>query len=156
MDWDDRYCAGNAPANPHQLVTEASRMCSPGRALDLACGAGRNARYLAALGWRVTAVDLSVPALRLVGLPRLVLADLERNALPFRAHFDLILIINYMHRPLFLEAVRALNTGGIVAAAIRTTGNYSLPQDDFRAQFAGCDIVVEREGEIIAIKSSEA
>jgi SAM-dependent methyltransferase len=155
MDWDDRYRLGEGPAEPHQLVIDAARMCSPGRALDLACGAGRNARYLAERGWRVTALDLSLAALCLVGLPQVVLADLERDALPFRAHFDLILIINYMFRPLFEQAIGCLRTGGIVAAAIRTTGNYSLRQDEFRAHFAGCEIVVEREGEIIAIKNSE-
>ena len=44
---------------PNQfLVAEVSGM-TPGRALDLACGAGRNAVWLAEQGWRVTAVDFS-------------------------------------------------------------------------------------------------
>ena len=154
MDWDSRYRAGEAPAEPHRLVIEAAAMSSVGRALDLACGAGRNGRYLVERGWRVIGVDLSVAALRLAGLTRIVLADLERDALPFRADFDLILIINFMDRALFAKAIRALRRGGLIAAAIRTTGNYSLRQDAFRSQFAGCEIAVEREGEIIAIRNS--
>jgi SAM-dependent methyltransferase len=157
MDWDSRYRSGGAPAEPHRLAVEAARMFSPGRALDLACGAGRNARYLAERGWQVTAVDLSVAALQLARMPRMVVADLERDATPFRnEQFDLILIINFLHRPLFADALRVLHGGGAIAAAIRTTGSYSLPPGELRGHFAECRIVVEREGEIVAIKNSAA
>ena len=129
-------------------------MFSPGRALDLACGAGRNARYLAQLGWDVVAVDLSPPALQIARMPHMVLADLEHDWMPFRDDlFDLILIINFLHVPLFADALRALRDGGAIAAAIRTTGRYSLPPGELRDQFAGCRIVVEREGEVLAIKA---
>jgi len=60
-DWDERYRKGeHAPAEPHQLLTQAVDVLLPGRALDLACGAGRHALYLARRGWHVTAVDSSV------------------------------------------------------------------------------------------------
>jgi SAM-dependent methyltransferase len=60
-DWDRRYA--ERPwlwtAEPNLfLVTEVGDM-APGRALDLACGEGRNAVWLAELGWTVTAVDFS-------------------------------------------------------------------------------------------------
>ena len=147
----------HAPSDPSLLVVllviGAAAMFPPGRALDLACGAGRNARYLAERGWRVIAVDLSVAAVRMVGVP-VVLADLERHALPFADDtFDLVCIINFLHRPLFAEAQRV---GRSVAAAIRTSGHYSLSPDELRSYFAGCRIVVDREGEIIAIKGNEA
>ncbi len=154
MDWESRYRSGDfGPSEPHRLVIEAAAMLPPGRALDLACGAGRNARYLAEHGWRVIAVDLSVAALRMVGVP-VVLADLERHAVPFAGDtFDLVCIINFLHRPLFAEARRL---GRSVAAAIRTTGHYSLSPDELRGYFAGCRIAVDRESEIIAIKSNDA
>lgn len=155
MDWDSRYRSGEAPGQPHRLVVEAASMFGPGRALDLACGAGRNARYLAQRGWNVIAVDLSLPALQLARLPHMILADLERDPTPFRnGSFDLILIINFLHRPLFRDALRLLRTGGAIAAAIRTTGNYSLPPRELLGFFSGCRIAVQREGEIVAIKSS--
>ena len=87
----------------------------------------------------------------------MVLADLERDRLPFRDYlFDLVIIINFLHVPLFEDALRALRNGGAIAAAIRTTGHYSLAPGKLRDQFVGCRIVVEREGEIVAIKNTAA
>jgi len=57
MHWDQRYGSGDYPTDPHPLVVQAASMLSPCRALDLACGAGRNARYLRGLGWNVVAID---------------------------------------------------------------------------------------------------
>ncbi|HXJ84784.1 MAG TPA: class I SAM-dependent methyltransferase [Candidatus Methylomirabilis sp.] len=59
--WNRRYASADRHATPvpsRFLVTEVSGM-PPGRALDLACGAGRNAVWLAEHGWHVTAVDFS-------------------------------------------------------------------------------------------------
>src|SRR5207245_7618968 len=142
MDWDARYRSGDlGPTEPHRLVIEAADLMPPGRALDLACGAGRNARYLVQRGWRVTAVDRSVAAMQIV---RGVLADLERDAPPFRdASFDLVCIINFLHRPLFAEALRVVRPGGMVAAAIRTSGHYSLSADELRSYFKGCSVAAD-------------
>lgn len=64
-DWDKRYEEKELlwSATPNRfLVTEAGGL-PPGRALDLACGEGRNAIWLAELGWQVTAVDFSEVAI---------------------------------------------------------------------------------------------
>jgi len=62
--WDERYAAQPLvwSAGPNQFVATL-RDLPPGRALDLACGEGRNAIWLASLGWQVTAVDFSVVAI---------------------------------------------------------------------------------------------
>jgi len=63
--WDERYAATELvwSADPNQfLVAEVDGM-APGRALDLACGEGRNALWLAERGWTVTAVDFSAVAI---------------------------------------------------------------------------------------------
>ena len=59
--WDERYAATALvwSAGPNQFVESELASLSPGRALDLACGEGRNARWLAELGWQVTAIDWS-------------------------------------------------------------------------------------------------
>lgn len=58
--WDDRYAASRQwSLTPNQFVAEAVEPLAPGRALDLACGEGRNAIWLAGRGWHVTALDFS-------------------------------------------------------------------------------------------------
>lgn len=57
--WDARYRARPWPHQPSPTVLQACSDLVPGRALDLAAGTGRHARWLAARGWSVTAVDFS-------------------------------------------------------------------------------------------------
>jgi len=59
--WDERYAATPLvwSAGPNQFVESELTSLAPGRALDLACGEGRNARWLAEKGWQVTAIDWS-------------------------------------------------------------------------------------------------
>ena len=64
-DWDRRYSEAELlwSAKPNRfLVAEVSEL-EPGRALDLACGEGQNAIWLAERGWRVEAVDYSEVAI---------------------------------------------------------------------------------------------
>ncbi|GAB3659792.1 class I SAM-dependent methyltransferase [Nocardioides korecus] len=60
-DWDRRYAGTDLvwSASPNVFVEQEVADLTPGTALDLACGEGRNARWLAGRGWRVTAVDWS-------------------------------------------------------------------------------------------------
>lgn len=59
--WDERYAASELvwSRGPNIFVEQELTGRSPGRALDLACGEGRNALWLAGLGWTVTAMDFS-------------------------------------------------------------------------------------------------
>jgi SAM-dependent methyltransferase len=64
--WDERYRSSDAlwSGNPNpQLLTETSDL-SPGTALDVGCGEGADAIWLAERGWRVSAVDFSTVALK--------------------------------------------------------------------------------------------
>ncbi|MGZ5401004.1 MAG: class I SAM-dependent methyltransferase [Nocardioides sp.] len=63
--WDERYAASELvwSAEPNQFVAQECAELSPGRAVDLAAGEGRNAIWLARRGWQVTAVDFSAVAL---------------------------------------------------------------------------------------------
>ena len=63
--WDERYAATELvwSAGPNQFVEKELADLSPSRALDLACGEGRNARWLAQQGWQVTATDFSPVAI---------------------------------------------------------------------------------------------
>ena len=59
--WDERYAGTDLvwSVEPNQFVARECADLTPGRALDLACGEGRNAIWLARGGWEVTAVDFS-------------------------------------------------------------------------------------------------
>jgi SAM-dependent methyltransferase len=58
--WDERYRQrGPEPREPEPALVDALAPLPPGCAVDLAAGAGRHALWLAARGWRVTAVDFS-------------------------------------------------------------------------------------------------
>ncbi|MDX2039122.1 MAG: class I SAM-dependent methyltransferase [Isosphaeraceae bacterium] len=63
---EDDYFVGN-PLHDNDAYWIDERFQPPGRVVDLGCGVGRHAIRMAALGWDVTAVDLSVPMLRTVG-----------------------------------------------------------------------------------------
>jgi SAM-dependent methyltransferase len=65
-DWNRRYAVGDRirpTAAPNRFLIAETTELPPARALDLACGAGKNAVWLAERGWRVTAVDFSDVAL---------------------------------------------------------------------------------------------
>jgi SAM-dependent methyltransferase len=63
--WDERY--GSAPTlwsgKPNQRLVEHVADLTPGTALDVGCGEGADALWLAGRGWQVTAVDISPVAL---------------------------------------------------------------------------------------------
>jgi len=63
--WDDRYASADQvwSLGPNQFVAEELKGLPSGTAVDLACGEGRNAIWLAEQGWEVTGVDFSEVAI---------------------------------------------------------------------------------------------
>ena len=64
-DWDRRYEAPGLiwSGEPNRFLRAEVEGMAPGRALDMGCGEGRNAVWLAGRGWNVTAYDFSTVAL---------------------------------------------------------------------------------------------
>ena len=64
-DWNERYAGTELvwTASPNRFLVAEVEALAPARALDLACGEGRNAVWLAERGWRVTGVDFADVAL---------------------------------------------------------------------------------------------
>lgn len=116
------------PFGPHGpcswLILNANLIPPPGgRALDVACGRGRHALLLASAGLRVDAVDRDVEKINALaadaaqlGLPITArVADLEApEGEPGHGPYDLIVVIHYLHRPLFPALRRALRPGGVL------------------------------------------
>jgi SAM-dependent methyltransferase len=98
-----------------------------GRILDLACGSGRHAQFLASLGYAVEAVDRA--AAPLAGLQNISgiatrQADLEAAAWPYAGQrFAGIVVCNYLHRPLLPLLVEALDNGGVLIYETFMIGN---------------------------------
>jgi SAM-dependent methyltransferase len=86
----------------------------PGTALDVACGSGRNLSWLAEAGWQVTGVDRDTAATApLRDRAEIVDADIENNPWPLDGRqFDLVLVANYLWRPLFDTIKSAVKPGG--------------------------------------------
>jgi SAM-dependent methyltransferase len=117
--WDARYRDSFKPRPPAELLQTWIDRLPAGRALDLACGAGRNALLLAERGWRTLGVDLSPVGLHLArdearrrGLQLDLLAvDLQAWRWP-RERFDLVGVFRFLDRALCLQMAAALRPGG--------------------------------------------
>lgn len=156
-EWNERYRAGDdINADPAELLVSAASELPPGRALDLACGAGRNAIWLASRGWDVVAIDGSSEAIDILRSHDADAAvdarvmDLETDApLPFEDEsFDLVAILYYLHRPLFAEAKRVVKRGGLVVCAVKMRGTYRVKPEELAQHFAGFEVLRSSEGEI--------
>lgn len=99
--WDERYAASPLvwSSGPNEFVSSELADLAPGRAVDLACGEGRNAIWLTSLGWQVTGLDFSAVAIdkarRLSTAVEWVVAD----ALTWRGHDYDLAVLAYLQLP---------------------------------------------------------
>jgi SAM-dependent methyltransferase len=122
-DWNERYARKELvwTAEPNRLFAAEVGGLEPGRALDVACGEGRNAVWLAEHGWRVTGVDFSDVAIAKAGElaasrgvnVEWVVADVLDHE-PGRRDFDLVAVL-YLQLPRD-ELARALRTAAEAVA----------------------------------------
>jgi SAM-dependent methyltransferase len=113
---------------PSAWVTRfAARLPVGARVLDVACGHGRHACYLAGRGCRVTAVDVDAACGQsLADVPGVEFrqADLESGPWPFAAEsFDAIVVVHYLHRPVLPLIAAALADGGLLVYETFAQGN---------------------------------
>lgn len=122
--WDQKYADATlqTPANPSFVLKQHSRLLPfNGKALELACGLGGNARFLAQCGLKTQAWDISDNALTVLNnwasLNRLpiepLITDLEQMLLPYQ-QFDVIVVSRYLDRALFPQLVSALKPNGLL------------------------------------------
>lgn len=163
--WEARYgqMPDGASEPPSAVLARHAPRTANGRALDVACGSGRNALYLARRGWRVDAIDVAH-----AGLMRLraaavreglrvhpVQADLERFALP-HAHYDLVVNVRYLQRSLLAPIAAAIVPGGLLVfeTFLRAQAGLGHPRNpafllepgELRASFADFEVLESWEG----------
>jgi SAM-dependent methyltransferase len=156
--WNKRYTEAGFlwGVDPNRFLVSECEAMPPGRALDLACGEGRNAVWLAGKGWQVTGVDFSDAALdkarqlaqtQEVGV-EWVLADLTDYA-PASSAFDLVIIFYLQlaesaHRLILQNAQAALRESGTLLVVghdlTNLTDGHGGPQDPARL-FTPDDVV---------------
>ena len=121
--WDERYRAGAfaGRTHPSALLADWIDRLPKGRALDLACGAGRNALFLARHGFDVTGVDISTAGLERARRSALDAGleidwrqqDLD-DGLMVSGAFDVICLFRYVNRNLMRSLSGLLAPGGIL------------------------------------------
>lgn len=123
-------------AAPSAWVRRFAGLVRPGGSvLDVACGSGRNLRWLAAQGFHVTGVDRDAAAIApLATMAEIVVADLEGAPWPLPGRrFDAVVVTHYLWRPLFPALRAALADGGVLiyetfAHGQQTIGKPSRPE----------------------------
>jgi SAM-dependent methyltransferase len=132
--WNRRYAEEELlwSAGPNRVLAAETAALEPGRALDLACGEGRNAVWLAGRGWQVTAVDFAEVALAkaaMVAAERGVEVDFVHADLlawtPPPASFELVVVL-YLQLP---AAERRRVLAG-AAGAVAPGGTFLLVAHD--------------------------
>lgn len=169
-DWDDRYAGTDLvwSANANQFVVAELTGLAPGTALDMACGEGRNAIWLANQGWTVTGADFSGVALdkarelagRLVGPQALPVTWVQADAaagsteLDRESGYDLVLLA-YLQLPAaqraaaLAHAARRLAPGGHLLVVAHDSSNltegFGGPQDP-ATLYTADDVLADLDG----------
>jgi SAM-dependent methyltransferase len=136
-EWDRRYADSELlwTAQPNRFLVAEAAGLTPGRALDVACGEGRNAVWLAEQGWRVTGVDFSevglAKARRLAAARGVDVAWVAADLLGYRPQpraFDLVLVFYLQlpeseRGPILHAAAEAVAAGGTLLVVAHDSSN---------------------------------
>lgn len=164
--WDARHAVAvaagaAAPAPPDALRGRTELLPAGGRALDVACGRGTVAVWLAARGYAVDAVDVSPIALdagrelaaRDGVTVRWRLHDLDAG-LPGDGAYDVVVCQRFRDPARYPELVARLAPGGLLVVTVLSEvgegpGPFRAPAGELRAAFGALDVLhhVERDGE---------
>lgn len=151
-------------ANPllTEVITRVEEEVVGRTAIDLACGAGRDSVYLAKRGWQVTAIDYKADTLercqQLAKRSQTSLStlhhDLENSEQPLaNLSVDLVLIMRYLHRPLFTLINDLIKVGGAIVYSTFMVGsekfgspknpNYLLKVGELAKEFSSYKILID-------------
>jgi len=158
--WNCKYREEHFPTQPSRIVREFYHHARAGRALDLACGNGRNACFLADHGFEVDAVDIAEEGLqrfvcRSSAINR-ICQDLGSYRIPPR-RYQLIVNTRFLLRRLYPALQEGLLPGGVlifetylqeasVTAGRKFGRNHLLRDNELRHAFPALQTLAYREG----------
>ncbi|WP_433798686.1 class I SAM-dependent methyltransferase [Actinomycetospora sp. CA-084318] len=161
MDWNDRFAASGVgrPGPPSVLVGREELVPTTGRALDVACGRGTVAVWLAARSLAVDAVDAAPAGLALgreladaEGVSvRWIEADLD-DGLPVAGSYDVVVQQRFRDPLLYPALAGLLAPGGLLVVTVLSTvgdtgGRFRAAPGELRAAFGHLDVLVDEEGD---------
>ncbi|GAA4858947.1 class I SAM-dependent methyltransferase [Actinomycetospora straminea] len=151
--WDARFADLEAvePGPPTALAGREDLVPTTGRALDVACGRGAVAVWLARRGLDVEAVDVSPVALAagraLAGEVHWVEADLD-DGLPVDGPYDVVVCQRFRDPALYPALVDALAPGGLLVVTVLTgEGAFRAPPGELLAAFGHLDVLHHDAGD---------
>ena len=157
--WDRKYRERDFSPQPSRIVRAFCTRAPIGRALDLACGNGRNACFLAESGFEVDAVDISEVGLRRFVCRSPAISRICQDVDTFvirPGHYQLIVNTRFLKRHLFAALQAGLAPGGILifetylmesdpAAACRFSPDHLLHDGELSQAFPALQTLVYRE-----------
>ena len=170
--WDQRYADSEFlwTVHPNRFLLEEAAALPSGRALDLACGEGRNAVWLAQRGWQVTGVDFSAVAIEKARMlaterglyPQWIVADLLEYQ-PAKRAFELVLVL-YLQLPaeqrrqIVRRAADAVAPAGMLLIVAHDSENiehgHGGPQDP-AVLYTAQDVVADLDGSGLRIERAD-
>lgn len=152
--------AAHASDTPSPWIARFAPLVRPGGSvIDVACGQGRHARWFAARGAQVVAVDRDPAALGgLAGLPNIATRqlDLEGDAWPLEgAQFDAVVVANYLYRPRFDALVDLVADDGVLLYETFAAGNEAYGRPSNPAFLLAPGELAERVGARLTIVAFE-
>jgi len=153
--WDVRYQENLGGKDPSQVVRDFYGLAPLGRALDIACGNGRNSVFLAEKGFTVDAVDISrvaVNHLSAGGYPGVnaLCRDLDTWKIP-QNRYHLVVNVRFLDRRLFPLIQDSLKPGGLVVFESFSGGKneeYCLKPNELLHAFPSFHVIYYQEKKI--------
>ena len=155
--WNTKHKTKDLPSDVSKIVEKYHALSNGKKALDIACGQGRNTKFLASFGYSVDAVDYSDYALCSIEDNKhinKIEADLDNYKITPNA-YDLIVNINFLERRLFAQIKDGLKSGGLVIFETLVLSfcedckpsnlNYLLRTNELLHSFIGLEVIYYEE-----------
>ncbi|MBN2816576.1 MAG: methyltransferase domain-containing protein [Campylobacterales bacterium] len=165
--WNKRHVEKPMRSAVEPIVEKYIGLAIPGKALDIACGIGRNTHYMVEKGFIVDAVDISDYALGEVNQNSCI-NKIETDLDSFNIapnSYDLVININYLNRRLFPQIKESLKSGGVVIfeTFIVAHGDFAQPanqefllrKNELLHAFIGLDIVYYEERDDVNLRGEK-